>query len=172
MSKSGFHPLPLSLFALLFCLLMPDLARSAGTWTQLSSSPPAGVNNCMLLSDGTVLGMNGNGQCVKLTPDIHGSYINGTWTTLTSMNYNRLFFSSQLLTNGNLFVVGGEDGAGGGIAELYSTVNNTWTVLPAPTTGDPAFSDSISEILPNGNPFVCPVYETTVCLIYNVNANT
>ena len=87
---------------------------AGGTWTALTNAPPSGgVNNCLLMSDGTVLGMNGNGQCFRLTPDSHGSYINGTWTTLTSMNNNRLFFSTDLLTNGNVYVCGGEYGAGG-----------------------------------------------------------
>jgi Putative Ig domain len=152
-------------------LLLPGVAIAGGTWTQLASAPPAGVNNCILLSDGTVLGMNGDGVCVKLTPDIHGSYVHGTWKTLAAMNQSRLFFSSQLLTNGNLWVAGGEDGAGGSSAELYDTLNNVWTVIPPPASGYPDFSDSISEILPDGNPLVCPVYLSTGCLIYNVISN-
>lgn len=166
MFKPAFGPFRSRLVLSFCCILLPGVAVAAGTWTALVSAPPAGINNCMLLSDGTVLGMNGGGGCVKLTPDIHGSYINGTWTTMSTMNQSRLFFSSQLLTNGNLWVAGGEYGSGG-TAELYDSLNNTWTLLPSPLTG-PDFSDSISEILPNGNPFVCPVYSTTTCLGYNV----
>jgi fibronectin type 3 domain-containing protein len=147
-------------------------AKAGGTWTALNAAPPLGVNNCMLLSDGTVLGMNGAGQCVKLTPDMHGSYVNGTWTILATMNNSRLFFSSQLLTNGNLWVAGGEDGTGGTSSELYTPLNNIWTLIPAPASGYPNFSDSISEILPDGNPLVCPVYTSTACLIYNVLSNS
>ncbi len=146
-------------------------SMASGTWTALNSPPPVGVNNGMVMSDGTVLGMNGSGQCVKLTPDIHGSYINGTWKTLATMNNSRLFFSSQLLTNGNLWVAGGEDGSGGSSSEWYDSLNNVWTLIPPPANGYPDFSDSMSEILPNGNPFVCPVYTTTTCLIYNVTSN-
>jgi hypothetical protein len=152
-------------------LLVANTSEAAGTWTSLASSPPVGVNNCILMSDGTVLGMNGAGQCVKLTPDIHGSYINGTWSGLATMNNSRLFFSSQLLTNGNLWVAGGEDGSGGSSSELYGSLNNVWTLIPAPASGYPDFSDSISEILPDGNPLVCPVYTGTACLIYNVFSN-
>jgi hypothetical protein len=172
MNKSPLSRRNFGLLLSLSCFLLPGPAAMAGTWTALTTSPPAGINNCMLLSDGTVLGMNGGGGCVKLTPDIHGSYINGTWTTLASMNNSRLFFSSQLLTNGNLWVAGGEDGSGGSSSELYSTLNNVWTIIPPPSGGYPDFSDSISEILPNGNAFVCPVYTTTECLIYNVISNT
>jgi hypothetical protein len=153
---------------LLLLLLTLDESKAAGTWTPLASSPPTGVNNCMLMSDGTVLGMNGDGGCVKLTPDIHGSYIHGTWTTLASMNNSRLFYSSELLTNGNLWVAGGEDGTGGSSSELYTPLNNVWTLVPSPSTGYPDFSDSISEILPDGNPLVAPVSESGGCLIYNV----
>ena len=153
-------------------LLLPGKTMAGGTWTALASGPPAGINNCMLMSDGTVLGMNGSGVCVKLTPDIHGNYINGTWTTLASMNSSRLFFSSQLLTNGNLWVAGGEDGSGGSSSELYNPLINVWTLIPPPAGGYPGFSDSISEILPDGNPLVAPVSESGGCLIYNVVANT
>ncbi|HWY30220.1 MAG TPA: kelch repeat-containing protein, partial [Candidatus Acidoferrum sp.] len=83
-----------------------------------------------------------------------------------------MFFSSQLLTNGNLWVAGGEDGKGGSSSELYNPLNNTWTLIPPPATGYPDFSDSISEILPNGNTLVPPVYLSTVCLVYNVTSDS
>ena len=91
-----------TILAVLVATLMANLAQARGTWTALTSGPPVGVNNCLLLTDGTVLGMNGAGQCARLTPDIHGSYINGTWTQLATMNSSRLFFSSDVLTNGNV----------------------------------------------------------------------
>src|SRR5579859_1583897 len=118
MFKSVFGPKRPTLVLWLSFLLLPGMAVAAGTWTPLASAPPAGINNCMLLSDGTVLGMNGGGGCVKLTPDSHGSYINGTWSTMSTMNQSRLFFASQLLTNGNLWIAGGEYGSGG-TSELY-----------------------------------------------------
>ena len=161
------------LFAGFLAALIPNLMEAGGTWTSLASGPPVGVNNCMLMSDGTVLGAERRRPVrVQLTPDIHGSYVNGTWTTLATMNNSRLFFSSQLLTNGDLWVAGGEDGSGGSSAELYNPLNNIWTLIPPPSSGYPDFSDSISEILPNGNPLVCPVYSSTVCLIYNVASNS
>ncbi|HSY19893.1 MAG TPA: kelch repeat-containing protein, partial [Candidatus Acidoferrales bacterium] len=162
----------LVLFLTLWGPIDSSLSRAAGTWSSALPAPPAGgVNNCILLSDGTVLGLNGNGGCARLTPDIHGSYLNGTWTALTPMNNSRLFYSSQLLTNGNLWVAGGEDGTGGSHSEIYDPLNNSWRMVPDPSP-DPNFSDSISEILPNGNPFVPPVYTSTVCLIYNVGLDS
>ena len=150
--------------------LIPALATAAGgTWTALNNAPPLGVNNCLLLTDGTVLAMNGAGQCERLTPDIHGSYINGTWKILQTMNSSRLFFASDVLTNGNVFVAGGEYGdANHYDAELYDTLGNTWTVVPgsSPNFG---YSDSPSEMLPNGMLLVSDSQSTYN--FYNVAAN-
>src|ERR1700720_1307390 len=71
---------------------MPTLA--AGTWTALAHPPPAGLNNGLLLSDGTIICGDGGSGWYRLTPDIHGSYVNGTWTQLASTPYTRLFYSS------------------------------------------------------------------------------
>src|SRR5215831_1707183 len=60
----------------------------AGTWTRLTNNAPGAVNLMILLSDGTVMALASDGSAVipsgwyKLTPDIQGSYVNGTWTTL------------------------------------------------------------------------------------------
>jgi hypothetical protein len=143
-----------------------------GTWTALAHSPPVGINDCLLLSDGTVLGMNSGGQCALLTPDIHGSYINGTWKQLTSMNFQRLFYASQLLTNGTVFVAGGEYGAGNSHGEIFDPLKNTWTwIYPDPMPGA-GFSDCESKMLPNGNVLVPPVGQFGGVLIYNVASNT
>ena len=124
----------------------------------------------MVLSDGTILTDNGSGNCCRLTPDSHGSYLNGTWAQVASMNNSRLFFASVVLTNGNVFVAGGEYGAGRRHAEWYDPLNNAWTKIPDPLPG-PAFSDAIGKILPNGNVLVAPVSLFGGCLIYNVAAN-
>jgi hypothetical protein len=163
-----------ALWLIYFTITPPAHVMAAGTWTALNNGPPVGVNNCMLLSDGTVLGMNAAGQCVKLTPNINGSYINGTWTTLATMNYSRLFFASQMLTNGNIFVAGGEYGTGNTNAEIYSPLSNTWTMAPNTPGGIDNFLDAISEILPNGNVLVAPVGPSTYggTLIWNAASST
>lgn len=144
---------------------------AAGTWAPLGSAPPLGVNHAMVLSDGTIYTDNGGGQCCRLTPDIHGNYRNGAWTHLSTMNNSRLFFASSVLTNGNVFVAGGEYGPGRRHAELFDPLNNVWTKIPDPLPG-PAFSDAIGKILPNGNVLVAPVSQFGGCLIYNVAGNS
>jgi hypothetical protein len=155
----------------LLLLLTLQKSIAAGTWASLASAPPLGVNHAMVLSDGTIYTDNGSGQCLRLTPDIHGSYQNGTWTHLSTMNYSRLFFASVVLTNGNIFVAGGEYGTGRHHAELFDPLNNVWTKIPDPLPG-PAFSDNIGKILPNGNVLIPPVSQFGGCLIYNVAGNS
>src|SRR5215472_706017 len=88
----------------LILLLSLHKAPAVGTWAPLANAPPLGVNHAMVLSDGSIYTDNARGQCLRLTPDIHGSYRNGTWTHLSTMNNSRLFFASSVLTNGNIFV--------------------------------------------------------------------
>ncbi len=158
------------LLVMLWIFLMPSETEAGGTWAPLVNGPPTGVNASMLLDDGTVLTYDGSGNCNKLTPDIHGSYLNGTWTRVAAMNDARLFFASELLTNGQVFVAGGEYGVGDTHAELYDPLNNVWTRIPDPVSA-PAFSDAISKTLPNGNVLIAPVSQFGGCLIYNVVSN-
>jgi hypothetical protein len=72
--------------AALVGLLATGEAMAGGTWVPLTTAPPIGVNHAMVLTDGTILADNGDGGCCRLTPDIHGSYRNGTWTRLASMH--------------------------------------------------------------------------------------
>jgi hypothetical protein len=152
-------------------LLTVHQSLAGGTWAPLATAPPTGVNSCLLLGDGTVLTYDGNGNCNRLTPDIHGGYRLGTWTRLAKMNNSRLFFASTLLTNGNVFVAGGEYGGGHDHAELFDPLNNVWTKIADPIPGA-GFSDAISKILPNGNVLVAPVSLFGGCVIYNASGNS
>ena len=151
-------------------MMNASLAEAGGTWRALTSGPPTGVNNCLLLTDGTVLAMDGGGNCNKLTPDSHGSYANGTWTRLAPMNDTRLFFSSVVLTNGNVYVAGGEYGSANHYeAELYDSLANTWTVVPGSQAPNFNYSDSPAQLLPNGNLLVSDSQSTYY--FYNVASN-
>ncbi len=160
---------------------------AAGTWTPLVNQAPEEPGMMMMLSDGTVA-VNGfaNNTWYKLTPDSTGSYVNGTWSTLASMEYQRLYAESVILPSGKLYVSGGEYGnAPNGSAEMYDPIANTWTELANPTSvfPDMNFVDGESMVLPDGNILAYSVggldciddlvgiYEGST-LIYNVAANT
>ncbi|MGH7972965.1 MAG: Kelch repeat-containing protein, partial [Limisphaerales bacterium] len=158
-------------------------AMAVGSWTTLANTPPNGgaVQMMLLLSDGTVMAQqaplssnSGSANWYRLTPDIHGSYINGTWSTVAPMNYTHEYYSSAVLRDGRVFVAGGEYGTGGSanVAEIYDPKLDTWTVLPVPAgTG---FSDSCCVILPNGNLLIAPVNSDSSrgTLIYDPTSNT
>lgn len=140
-----------------FSSFSPVLAQT-GAWSAVTATAPhtnAGV--MILMTDGTVLCKNssGGGQGTgwdKLTPDATGSYKNGTWTSIASMARDRLYFSSQVLPDGRLYVCGGEYGAGGKYGEVYNPKTNTWTTAGgAGWVFASVVSDANSEILYNGN---------------------
>jgi hypothetical protein len=158
----------------------------AGTWTPLVNPAPENIGVMMMLSDGTVAA-NGyyDNTWYRLTPDGKGSYVNGTWSQLASMKYQRLYFQSDLLPDGKIYVSGGEYGnAPAGSAELYDPVANTWTELANATTVYPDinFLDGLSIVLPDSNvlaysvegtdciDYLAGIYEGAT-LIYNVAAN-
>jgi Galactose oxidase, central domain len=172
--------------------LLAACGSAQAQWTALTHNPPAAINLMLLLPDGTVMASNNNGTGTigrgwyRLTPDSHGSYVNGTWTTLASMIDTRLYYSAQVLRDGRVFVAGGEYGTGAAHAEVYNPQTNTWTAVNPPisllnpsatspaTGGSQGFVDSNSEILPNGNVLIAPVSPAVSGqpLIYNPTANT
>ena len=81
----------------------------------------------MLLTNGDCHGAsysNPNGDQVSkiwylLTPNSTGSYVNGTWSTIATMSTQRLYYGSNVMQNGNVFVVGGEYSGPNGEPERY-----------------------------------------------------
>lgn len=113
----------------------------------------------LLMSDGTVICRNSSGGTDgvgkgwdRLTPDIHGSYMNGTWDTIASMNETRIYFSSQILKDGRVYVAGGEYGDGSMLpgGEVFDPITSTWTIVASGLTSTDQFSDGNSEMLPDG----------------------
>jgi hypothetical protein len=143
-------------------------AEAGGTWVGIVHPPPVGLNNAMLMTDGSVLCGDGGSGWHKFTPDSTGNYANGTWTTVASTTYTRLFYSSQVLPNGNVYVAGGEYGTGKTHAELYNYLSNTWSVISQPAGA--SYSDAISMLLPNGN--VLQGTTGSGVYIYNSSTNT
>lgn len=175
--KELFSLVPAALFATV--VFMPKPAEAVGTWTRLSRSAPEAVELMLLMPDGTVMaasqgGSSGGQGWFKLTPDSHGSYINGTWTTLASMHYTRLYYASDVLRDGRVFVAGAEYGTGTNSAEVYNPSNDTWTVTGPPPVGQRLFFDNISKMLPDGTILVSPVNPATPggTVIFHPDSNT
>ncbi len=147
--------------------MIAESGQAAGTWVKITTAPPGGLDNVMLMTDGTLLCGNGGSTWYKYKPDANGSYTSGTWSTMASTTYTRLFYSAQVLTTGNLYVAGGEYGTGKNFAELYNFTANSWSVIPEPA--GTVYSDAISIMLPNGN-----ILQGTTgksCYIYDVASN-
>ena len=167
-----------ALASLLAVAALGSAAGAAGTWQAVSlAAPSASGGGLMLLSDGTVLcksqsgGTDGYGNIWnRLTPNAAGSYVSGTWTSIAPMIDTRLYFSSQILRDGRLYVAGGEYGTGLAKAEVYDPLTNAWTATPSPGAN---ISDANSEMLADGRVLqarVAGTLRTTV--IYNPVTNT
>ncbi|HXT12756.1 MAG TPA: hypothetical protein VN873_14435 [Candidatus Angelobacter sp.] len=170
--------LMLMILALVFYL---QPVHGAGTWKPLTRrtpnlSPNGNPSLMLLLSDGTVMVENdptggGGTNWFRLTPDSHGSYANGTWSVLAPMQYSRAGCSSDVMTNGQVFIAGGEYGTGNATSEVYDPVSNVWKQVMVPANLlDPAqlspiwgggthqgFGESDSILLPTGKVLVSPV---------------
>jgi hypothetical protein len=141
-------------------------------FTPLTNAPPAFLNSCLLLTDGSVMcqGFFSN-TWHRLTPDAFGSYLNGTWDTspippmpdgtdvrigCAPCAYSPLFFASEVLADGKVVVIGGEDlGSVPGQVEtnigfLYDPVTNTWSSQLAEAFGSCNVGDDMSNVLANG----------------------
>ncbi|MDI1354012.1 MAG: T9SS type A sorting domain-containing protein [bacterium] len=145
---------------------------SQTTWTVLSTPSPDSSGCLMLqLSDGSILCKSsyGGGDRIgnmwnKLSPDINGSYINGTWSRACPMKDTRLYFSSQILKSGKIYVAGGEYGSGGGFGEIYDPLSNSWTQLPATNN---YLGDACSAILPDGRILQASLSSFNKTLLFN-----
>jgi hypothetical protein len=150
-----------SAFALFSVIVTLSTAR-AQTWTPLNNQPSAGIVNCLLLTDGAVLCQSGdratfvsNANWYKLTPDVTGSYVNGTWSQVASMpaGYAPQAYASAVLADGRLAIVGGEYSFGSfvlsNMGAIYDPKTNIWTTV-APPTGWSYIGDAPSVVLPNG----------------------
>jgi len=129
----------------------------------------------LLLTDGTVMCQNsGTSHWWKLTPDINGSYVNGTWSALADGPNAPLYFASAVLRDGRVFVAGGEYNNGVTAellaAEIYNPVTNTWTALPTPP-GWTAIGDASSCALPDGRVMLGYLFDSR-CAIYDPVTNT
>jgi hypothetical protein len=129
----------------------------AQTLTNLKHQPPDGAGIGFVLTDGTVL-FQGNqlSDWYLLTPDITGSYLNGTWKKVGSLPAGYLpdAFASAVLADGRVVIAGGEYNNNvftlTNLCAIYTPSTKTWANL-APPNFLPYIGDSPSVVLPNGN---------------------
>jgi len=157
-------------------------AQSQSLWTRTTNNPPANLGTILLLTDGTVIAHEENDQnnnvatrnWYKLTPDINGSYINGTWSPIAPLpvGYGPLFFGSAVLPDGRVVVEGGEyNQYGGGFTRLgaiYDPVADAWTNVNPPS-GWSAIGDASTIVLNNGTLMLANAVTSQAALL---NAST
>ncbi len=159
------------------------VTAAKAAFTPLTNAPPTFLNSCLLLTDGTVMcqGFFSN-TWHRLTPDAFGSYVNGTWDTVpiapmpngtdarigcTPCTYAPLFFASQVLADGKVVIIGGEDLAGfpsveTNIGFLYDPVANTWSSQLGDVFGSGTVGDTMSNVLANGTMVVSQITSTNL----------
>ena len=150
-------------------------SAQAATWTQLKNAAPGGTGVMMQLTDGTIMVKTGNAAWSRLTPSATGSYVDGTWSSLAPMSTGRLYFASNMLTDGRVWVLGGEYSGSSMAAnwsntgEIYDPVANTWTPIahhPESQYGD------VPSMLLQGNKILTGSLSTGKSYIYDVASNT
>lgn len=159
-SRKGFHGA--AAFA-------PNKGSGSGGWQELTNQAPSGPNGVQIMiqsTDGSILVQSYDGQTwMKLTPDKKGSYINGTWTTLGLEPVARLYFASQIMPDGKLFVAGGEYSGPALIpdwsntGEIYDPVTNKWTIInPYPNQPNCPYLNYVSANTTSGSAEITGVY--------------
>jgi hypothetical protein len=132
---------------------------SAAIQQFIRRQPPVGMQLAWLMTDGSVLAQSNAGNTwYKYTPDITGSYADGTWTQVGSLQsgYAPSAFSSAVLADGRLAIIGGEYNAGGpyqlqltNLGAIYNPHTAAWTPLGHPA-GWHFIGDSPNTVLPSG----------------------
>ena len=155
----------------------PSSHPDTGSWTRVTAPAPfaVGAAHTLLMTDGTVMIQDFcSSDWWSLTPDINGSYINGTWTQKASMPqaYAPLFYASAVLADGKLIVNGGEYNTGGqhcrprdtNLGAIYDPVADTWTPV-APPSGWQSIADAASVVLRDGTYMIANPFSTEVALL-------
>lgn len=156
----------------------PSQSTIAPFWAKLNNAPPVSLGAMLVLTDGRVLAheepnCNTGPNCTGfdmtawyvLTPDINGSYVNGTWSQVASMppDYAPLYFSTAVLPDGKVIAEGGEydcpvagqcapEGQWTNLGAIYDPAANTWTSVSPPSSPIlwANIGDAESVVLPNG----------------------
>jgi hypothetical protein len=122
-----------------FTMAQPAVAQEAVTWAKMTNQPTFNTDTALLLTDGRVFVHQYNSNLWwTLTPDINGSYFNGTWTQMAGMqtNFKPLYFASAVLPDGRVIVEGGEynnlSAVWTNLGAIYDPATNVWTPVNPP----------------------------------------
>lgn len=144
---------------------------AAQTLVPLKHLPPDGAGVGFLLTDGSALFQgNAYSDWWRLTPDINGSYENGTWSQAASLpsGYTPLYFSSAVLADGRVVILGGEYINGvfafSNKGAVFDPVANTWAALKPPA-GWTYIGDSPCAVLPDGRFLVGRKFDTRMAAL-------
>ena len=155
----------------LLCIILSSLP---GWWVKLANNPGFGASTMLLLSDGTVMCQEEGGvKWKKLTPDMYGSYVNGTWTDLAPMHWTRRYYASAVLSDGRVLVSGGEYSNAGGWTdktEIYDPLTDVWTEI-SPPPGWGSVGDAPCAVLADGR-FLMGHFGSTQTAIYDPTTET
>jgi len=131
----------------------------------------------ILLTDGSVMvqGFNPGNNWMRLRPDSTGSYINGTWSNLASMSTPRLYYGSNVLTSGKVWLLGGEYSGFPlllnitNTGEIYDPLTDAWS--PIARHPEPQFGDD-PTMLVGHNKILAGSFSTRNTYLYDIASNT
>jgi hypothetical protein len=141
-----------------------------GSWNTFNAPSGVSADTMLLLTDGSVFvhdanrpslsNTYGGANWYRLTPDNHGDYRNGTWSSALPMSGQRKYFATGVLKDGRVFVVGGEysdvlgdtdkssdnDTRG----EIFDPVSGAWSAMNKPASVNFILGDCVSIVLEDG----------------------
>jgi hypothetical protein len=134
-------------------------------FTPLANQPPAPGYLSLLLTDGSVMMQSriDAGVFYRLTPDSAGSFVNGTWSQLSSppTGYAPFAGAQAVLADGRVLFVGGEYNQNQynlpfaptgltNMSAIYDPASDSWTMIAAPP-GVAYIGDVPSAVLADGS---------------------